>query len=321
MRIELLKTDSPSIPGVEKKLPHVSACNLDSLNSSLKTSRSRPKHRAFVLMKAFYYHFKERLLAFLKWFRSWFITPEEEEDEVGYYFKPGANGDERVCCLVRKGKGTDAQIRLRHTSTDLLDVTITNERDKRDIIELIDKLMDEGNIHEFKTTHLVIAHHLWKSRLKTQSVIRYKLTGASPLDQFIRGLLRTAASRSLDREGSDAFLKIQSMMVRAVVQEEMEEAGGIEIDANRCKARIQHLERQLNHTFSMPSLRRLAQDAKETTYLQAFDKITAGSVAQRDFPAVEFDLFLQDLLALAESTKTPIDRNVMFPSTTFKRRI
>lgn len=277
---------------------------------SLASLKSHPKNRIFFVFKELYYKFLDKWNRFYNWLTSLFI-PEEEEEEVTFIAKDGAAAGEKHYTYVEDGKTKSVELNIGPTTADLRDVAIPKEKNLKQFFRLIDEVMENRQISTFKVKKLAIANHLWKSGLRTENLVQVDLGGH---DEWNKGLLKMLQKASAERDklsetGDEAFFRIQQIMVKDIITEELE-AAGYDVDACKGEKSLVKIDRLEDDSGIYFDLKRLAKEADQSEYQDLLwkvcdlrdQKVKIRSIASSSYDKIE--LPLEDLLILINETKT-----------------
>ncbi|MBS0629324.1 MAG: hypothetical protein JSS30_03760 [Verrucomicrobia bacterium] len=295
-------------------------CRSTPLDSSIENLKSRPKkNQLLVFFKTVYQFLKEKWSDLYYWLRSLFV--EDKEKDVDYIKHEGASKGEKVCTLIRKGKGTDATIRLGKTYADLADISFPDSKYEIDLPDMLDQLMEGENIEGIRTDNLKGAYKLWNCRLRSNALLNCKINDPDPLSVFVLSVVQMGLKRpsALNELAHQALMRIQRMMIQAIVTEELTE----DDFPNRCRARINQLEAQLGYTFNLYEIVRLTKGAGHPELAYEMDKISSRTALVLPPAPMEFEFYLEDLFILMDATKTEIDNKIIqkLPTITFTRTI
>lgn len=288
-------------------------------DSSITQLRAAPKNRILAFFSSAYEAIKRKAIAFFNWIRSWFVSPPEEKD-LEYYKIKAADGNEVKYRIIIDGEGTDSEIRLGKKYASI-HISNPDVKDIAKLSEVIDQVMKTEKIDCIRTNYPSQAYLLWKSGLKTDSLINFNLAPDNQ-NKFIRDVIQLAMVNkgTLKSAAQHALLRIESKIVRSVVYAQYAFANTF--SSNVCRGMMNDVERLFNYSFNLQPLIEEAEREKEVDYAKTL-KCIANLNVNNNGPAVDyqFEIFLEDLFILMEATKTPMNNAfIHLSSTIFTKR-
>ncbi len=269
-------------------------------------------------------------------------APDEGEN-VGYYKQAGSSKKEVAYKMVRQGKVTENVIRLGPKYADLTDISFPKAKHRIDLPDILNKMMEEEGIDGIRTNSLTRAYQLWTCKLRTDAMLKYKLEGKDQLNLFIREVIEKAMANpsSLPMHARQALLRVESMMIQAIVADHLFENTEDmslqdlhqavtnardrtildEFNGELCRCRITQLEELLDYHFDLQAITRLAIDDKQEQFVQLLKMIPADPRVMYARHPFKFEILIEDLFILMEATKTKLNRGFIqrLPTITFTK--